>query len=257
MGGARMAPFFMLSAAANELISQYAISTWDSPTFMTGNPATVPQEGLPGSVGVGVAPGWDVETDQLAFPQPREQACVDILSNAGITFASRPEARTALLYCDAVFFLKAGLDKATTTSAAAFKEAVATLGEEYQTATVVRHLLRGRPLRRHVGLPRARLRHGLLLLHVRHGSRPASGRRDVTRPLDAHVAYAARVAMGVTGEQAGPLVRPGRRRPRPRAGHRDRAGLLRRAGRRRRRDPAGARPSPPTCRPRPARWPSS
>ena len=134
MGGARMAPFFMLSAAANELISQYAISTWDSPTFMTGNPATVPQEGLPGSIGVGVAPGFDVETDQLAFPQPREQQCVDILSGAGITFADRGEARTALLYCDAVFFLKAGLDKATTTSASAFKEGVATLGEEFQSS---------------------------------------------------------------------------------------------------------------------------
>ncbi len=101
---------------------------------MTGNPATVPQEGLPGSIGVGVAPGFDVETDQLAFPQPREQQCVDILSGAGITFASRGEARTALLYCDAVFFLKAGLDKATTTSAGAFKEAAATLGEEFQAS---------------------------------------------------------------------------------------------------------------------------
>ncbi|MEV6299997.1 ABC transporter substrate-binding protein [Actinoplanes sp. NPDC051861] len=108
LGGARIAPFFLTSAAAQSYTARYGISTFDNPTFMVANPGTIPQAALAGMVGVGFAPGYDVPDSELAFPDTdAERDCQKIYAEAGITFARRENARVAFAYCDAALLLRA------------------------------------------------------------------------------------------------------------------------------------------------------
>jgi ABC-type branched-subunit amino acid transport system substrate-binding protein len=107
LGGARIAPFFMTSAAANSYTARYGISTFDSPSFMVSNPGTIPPAALKGMVGVGFAPGYDVPDSQFAFPSSEaEKNCQKIYAAAGLTFAKRENARVAFTYCDAALMLQ-------------------------------------------------------------------------------------------------------------------------------------------------------
>ncbi|MBB2944418.1 ABC-type branched-subunit amino acid transport system substrate-binding protein [Actinoplanes lutulentus] len=109
LGGARIAPFFMTSAAAISYTARYGISTFDSPGFMVSNPGTIPPAALKGMVGVGFAPGYDVPDSEMAFPaSDAEKNCQKIYSDAGITFKARENARVAFTYCDAALMLQAG-----------------------------------------------------------------------------------------------------------------------------------------------------
>jgi ABC-type branched-subunit amino acid transport system substrate-binding protein len=107
LGGARIAPFFMTSAKAQNFTATYGVSTFDSPIFMVNNPGTVPPESLKGMIGIGFAPASDVPDTQLQFPATdAEKNCLNIYEQAGITFAKRENARVAFTYCDAALLLQ-------------------------------------------------------------------------------------------------------------------------------------------------------
>ncbi|BAL90956.1 hypothetical protein AMIS_57360 [Actinoplanes missouriensis 431] len=135
LGGARIAPFFMTSAAANSYTARYGISTFDSPSFMVSNPGTIPPAALKGMVGVGFAPGYDVPDSQMAFPDSEaEKTCQKIYAGAGITFRARENARVAFTYCDAALLLQsAARDLGPNLNASAW--ATAARSAEFATAT--------------------------------------------------------------------------------------------------------------------------
>ncbi|XVU21213.1 hypothetical protein ACQPZJ_28550 [Actinoplanes sp. CA-054009] len=107
LGGARIAPFFMTSAAAQNFTARYGVSTFDNPSFMVNNPATIPPAALKGMVGVGFAPAYDVPDSVLPFPSTdAEKNCLSIFEAAGIKFERRENARVAFTYCDAALLLQ-------------------------------------------------------------------------------------------------------------------------------------------------------
>jgi hypothetical protein len=137
LGGARIAPFFMTTAAALEFDARYAISSFDNPGFMVNNPSTIPRDGLPGSIGIGFNPSQDVPDITYPFPATEaERTCLDIYTAAGETFETRENARSAFVYCDATRLLYLGArDLGPNLNAAAWGAAVQQLGEEFQPAT--------------------------------------------------------------------------------------------------------------------------
>jgi hypothetical protein len=137
LGGARIAPFFMTSAAAQSYTARYGISTFDSPSFMVANPGTIPPEALKGMVGIGFAPGYDVPDSRLAFPDTdAEKRCQKIYADAGITFRQRENARVAFTYCDAGLLLQAAAaDLGPNLNATAWGAAAQALGTSFATAT--------------------------------------------------------------------------------------------------------------------------
>ena len=130
LGGARLAPFFMTSAAAQDYTARYAVSSFDNPTWMVANTATVPPEALKGMVGIGFNPGQDVPDSQYPFPSTdAERECVGIFAAAGISFETRENARVALTYCDSARLLKAAAAKISgDLNAATFSSAAQSLG---------------------------------------------------------------------------------------------------------------------------------
>lgn len=106
VGGQRLASFMMLTAQKQNWYPRFALSTWDSPDFGLRNYP----DSMVGAMGVSVLPAYDVEDDQFDWPQTEgERRCLEILERTGDTFETRANAREALLYCDAVFLLEAGL----------------------------------------------------------------------------------------------------------------------------------------------------
>ncbi|GIF26127.1 ABC-type branched-subunit amino acid transport system substrate-binding protein [Actinoplanes tereljensis] len=136
LGGARIAPFFMTAAVAQSYTARYGISTFDSPSFMVANPATIPPAALKGMVGVGFAPGYDVPDSQLAFPATdAEKNCLAIYSAAGISFKARENSRVAFTYCDATLLLQAAAKNiGPDLNAAAWGRAAQALGSSFATA---------------------------------------------------------------------------------------------------------------------------
>ncbi|MFD0524988.1 ATP-binding cassette domain-containing protein [Paractinoplanes durhamensis] len=135
-GGARIAPFFMTSAVAQNFTARYGISTFDSPSFMVANPDTIPPAALKGMVGVGFAPGYDVPDSQLPFPSTAaEKNCLGIYSAAGITFKARENARVAFTYCDAALLLQTAAKDLPDLTADAWGRAAQALGTSFATAT--------------------------------------------------------------------------------------------------------------------------
>jgi ABC-type branched-subunit amino acid transport system substrate-binding protein len=137
LGGARIAPFFMTTAAAQNFTARYGISTFDNPSFMVANPATIPPAALNGMVGIGFAPALDVPDSRLPFPSTdAERNCQGIFAAAGISFAHRENARVAFSYCDAALLLQAaGKSLGGDLSAAAWGRAAQALGATFRTAT--------------------------------------------------------------------------------------------------------------------------
>jgi hypothetical protein len=137
LGGERIAPFFQATAGIQNFKARYSFSTWDSPNFMTDNPELVPQDSLPGSIGVGFSQGSDTPNRFYAWATtPAQKECKDIFDAAGVTFPGINEARTALMYCDSVRFLKAVGDAAgTSLNAATIAQAASGLGDTFQAAS--------------------------------------------------------------------------------------------------------------------------
>ena len=137
LGGERIGPFFQATAGIQNFKARYSFSTWDSPNFMTDNPELVPQDSLPGSVGVGFSQGSDTPNEYYTWATtPAQQECKDIFDEYGVTFEGIDQARTALMYCDSVRFLKATGDIAgATLNANTVAAAAATLGDSFQAAS--------------------------------------------------------------------------------------------------------------------------
>nr|BFE70273.1 hypothetical protein GCM10020092_035740 [Actinoplanes digitatis] len=136
LGGARIAPFFMTTAAAQNFTARYGVSTFDNPAFMVANPGTIPLAALKGMVGVGFAPALDVPDSRLAFPDTdAERDCQGIFAAAGIDFRRRENARVAFGYCDAALLLQAAAkDIGPDLNAAAWGRAAQALGTGFATA---------------------------------------------------------------------------------------------------------------------------
>ncbi|MEV6971746.1 ABC transporter substrate-binding protein, partial [Hamadaea sp. NPDC051192] len=136
LGGARLAAFFLTAAAAQDFTARYAVSSFDNPSFLVNNPATIPAAALRGMVGVGFNPSQDVPDRQYPFPSTQaEKDCVGIFAAAGQSFATRENARVALPYCDAVTLLAAATrDLGPGLSAAAFTQAAQALGTSFAPA---------------------------------------------------------------------------------------------------------------------------
>ncbi|MEV0129783.1 hypothetical protein AB0H83_15155 [Dactylosporangium sp. NPDC050688] len=137
LGGARMAPFFLTVAAAQSFTARYAVSSYDNPSFLVNNPATIPRDGLQGAVGIGFSPSQDVPDSGYPFPgTDAERACLAIFAAEGQTFATRENARAAFPYCDAALLLQAGArNLGADLNAAAWAEEVRALGTQFRPAT--------------------------------------------------------------------------------------------------------------------------
>ncbi len=137
LGGERIAPFFQATASIQKFKARYSFSTWDSPNFMTDNPELVPQDSLPGSIGIGFSQGSDTPNDFYTWATTDAQKeCKGIFDAAGVTFEGIDQARTALMYCDSVRFLKMVGDLAgATLNAATLAAAAAELGDTFQAAS--------------------------------------------------------------------------------------------------------------------------
>ncbi|MDD9370235.1 MAG: ABC transporter substrate-binding protein [Acidimicrobiales bacterium] len=142
LGGARLAPFFLTAASVQEFHSDLALTTFDNPEFIIKNPESVAQGSVPGSIGVGFQPGQDVFDDVLPVPfSDAETTCLDWLAAGGVTFPSRAESRTAILYCDAVRLLQAGaegLGEPDALDAEGWAASVQALGDRFQSGVAFR-----------------------------------------------------------------------------------------------------------------------
>ena len=137
LGGERIAPFWQATAGIQNFSARYSFSTWDSPNFMTDNPELVPQDSLPGSIGVGFSQGSDTPNEFYTWATTDAQKeCKAIFEESGVTFPGIDEARTALMYCDSVRFLKTVGDLAgATLNASSVARAAADLGDTFQAAS--------------------------------------------------------------------------------------------------------------------------
>jgi hypothetical protein len=105
LGGSRLAAFMIETGLGQNYTPVYALSTFDNPEFAILNYP----DSIDGTVGVSLSPGWDVADDQYPMPaNDIEETCLDLLAEAGHTFETRANARSALGYCDAALLLQAG-----------------------------------------------------------------------------------------------------------------------------------------------------
>ncbi|MFI5429800.1 hypothetical protein [Aeromicrobium sp. UC242_57] len=136
LGGSRLASIFATIAGSKQFNATYAISSFDNPSFFVNNPDTVPSNTMDGMVGIGFHPPQDVPDKEMSFPSgDAEKECLEIYSEADISFKTRESARVAFPYCDAVRLLKLGADEASgDLSATTWGEAVDKVGGDFQTA---------------------------------------------------------------------------------------------------------------------------
>lgn len=121
LGSGGLGPVFALAAEAQQFFPRYLLNSNETPRFLADipkGPGTQPlQPGtLKGAISIGFTPYQDTEDIQHPFPEPNspEATCVAAYRDKGVFFTSRNNARYALSYCDAVFFLQAagkGLEK--------------------------------------------------------------------------------------------------------------------------------------------------
>ena len=85
LGGERIAPFWQATAGIQDFSARYSFSTWDSPNFMTDNPELVPQDSLPGSIGIGFSQGSDTPNEFYTWATTDAQKeCKAIFDEAGV-----------------------------------------------------------------------------------------------------------------------------------------------------------------------------
>ena len=90
---------------------------------------------LPGSSGISVLPGFDVNDDQYAFPSNDAEAqCLDTFTAAGLPFESRANVRSGLLFCDSIRLLTIVGSDLDELSAQGVSEAIWRLGAGFQSA---------------------------------------------------------------------------------------------------------------------------
>lgn len=133
LGGSRMASYMMDIAGTQNYAPAYAMTSYDSPEFnIRNNP-----ELLKGALGISILPGWDVADDQYPSPaNAAEELCLEILSGNGLSYESRNNARTALLYCDAVMLLHHAGSLAASPSTEDIRAALWEIGDSFKAASV-------------------------------------------------------------------------------------------------------------------------
>ena len=138
--------YFTAIAGPQEYFPRLSIGTFEDAQFSSANPTLFPPQALKDALGIGFAPPKDGVSASLAFPRDGAEAdCVSIYESADITFAGRPEARTALGYCDALSFLQAAaasLPDGSALNADTIAGAAADLGTEWQSASTLETRLR-------------------------------------------------------------------------------------------------------------------
>jgi hypothetical protein len=133
VGGSRLASWMLDIGATQNFSPAYAVTSYDSPEFNIRNYADL----MVGSVGISVLPAWDVAEDQYPAPaNDAEALCLDIAVAAGAEFETRANARSALLYCDAVRLLQLAGDHATSLDAEGIGSAMWAIGDRFEAATV-------------------------------------------------------------------------------------------------------------------------
>ena len=133
IGGSRLVSWFIDTSITQNFAPAYAVSSYDAPEFNVFNYP----EMMTGASGISVLPGYDVEDDQYAFPAgDAEQECADIFAAAGLEFQERANIRTGLMFCDVFRLLRAASPHLTELSAQGVTDAVWTLGDGFQPASV-------------------------------------------------------------------------------------------------------------------------
>ena len=133
IGGSRLVSWFIETSVTQNFSPEYALTSYDAPDF---NAYNFPQM-MGGASGISVLPGYDLDDDQLPFPaSAAEQECADIFTAAGLEFTVRTNIRTGLLFCDVFRLLQAASPHLTEVSAAGVTEAVWSLGDSFEPASV-------------------------------------------------------------------------------------------------------------------------
>lgn len=133
VGGSRLASWMLDIGATQNFSPAYAVTSYDSPEFNIRNYADL----MAGAVGISVLPGWDVDESQYPAPaNDAEALCLDIAAAAGADFESRANARSALLYCDAVRLLQLAGDHATSLDPEGIGSAMWAVGDRFEAASV-------------------------------------------------------------------------------------------------------------------------
>ena len=132
--GAGVPILFMQQAQGQAYRPTYGLSSYDSPAFLLQK--AVPATQLAGSMGGGFVPLVDSDPSKSdPFPTGKgETQCLEVMKKAGITFASRGEAYSAMYLCDGAFMLAAAaapyVGKGLTTEG--WAAAADRLGSSYQ-----------------------------------------------------------------------------------------------------------------------------
>ena len=125
IGGSRLVSWFIDTSITQNFAPAYAVSSYDAPEFNVFNYP----EMMPGSSGISVLPGYDVNDEQYSFPaSAAEQECADIFTAAGLEFTERANIRTGLMFCDVLRLLRAAEPHLTEVSAQGVSEAMWALG---------------------------------------------------------------------------------------------------------------------------------
>ena len=131
IGGSRLVSWFIDTSITQNFAPAYAITSHDAPEFNVFNYP----EMLPGSSGISVLPGFDVNDDQYAFPSNDAEAqCLDTFTAAGLPFESRANVRSGLLFCDSIRLLTIVGSDLDELSAQGVSEAIWRLGAGFQSA---------------------------------------------------------------------------------------------------------------------------
>jgi ABC-type branched-subunit amino acid transport system substrate-binding protein len=119
--------FFWFSAAeAQQFHPRYGLSSMDWPSFME---AMAPAAQLRGAVGVGWSPDYDVAPERDPGGSAAAQRCKRIFTASGQEAGAGRSAK-----CDAEFFLKLALERASSFAPAALRRAVDGLGSSFKPA---------------------------------------------------------------------------------------------------------------------------
>ena len=120
--------FFPAAAERQGYHPRYAMNSSEGPAAIATNS---PKGQFHGAVGVGWLPALDVDSDNDPSDNAEETRCLKVVERAGIEPGDRSAQFQTLGICNALYFMKAALDKATTVSAKDFASAVTKLGSGF------------------------------------------------------------------------------------------------------------------------------
>ena len=137
LGGAPLAPFFMVIAEQQRYRPIYGVTSFDQPRFGTDN-RNLAGDQIDGAMGIGFSPSVDVRDAQWGPKKlsPMWKKCLKIYKTGGHEFPGHGNARTGVGYCESLMMLKhVGDAIAPDLSAQTFSAFAGGLGTSFQTAT--------------------------------------------------------------------------------------------------------------------------